>query len=474
MAGLKWRQFWPMSGLGTVALAYVALDYWRERASWLPRSYSEIIQPGLWGCLAILALCEAPTYKHLRAELRAAPKFVACALFLISAIAVEVIMVQFATVVMGLDWHSGAAPLPDTGQWALLAANEALPQPIVALLRMRLIELHHFLMLFIMLAFSVLFGYADAPGLALGARYCLAMGAGRLLRVLTFSSTLLPSPRPWCAGDRFWGSAGHPHPWAQRYHVPYAGSHFMLQELLRRDTCFAMEKPYPPEYAPDWGVWQILVSLVRPADPAELARAGGHASLAQGAVVRPGGGCNDLAFSGHMLVAVLTACAWQETFPGATSVIIWLLTIHSGQREIRERHHYSVDVVAAFYVGILLWKATAFVWSPGGGSRRVGSSSGMSGGSPCSREALGKRLADKSDLLFKMAKEGDLQAVREVLEQAQGPRGADGAHDGGGGGGGHGYKDGEEQAPPHWLYMAGIIVACVSLVLFVFYMCVGG
>ena len=43
--------------------------------------------------------------------------------------------------------------------------------------------------------------------------------------------------------------------------------------------------------------------------------------------------------------------------------MIWLLVLHSAQREIRERHHYSADCVVAIYVGVLLWKMTEFLWS---------------------------------------------------------------------------------------------------------------
>ena len=47
--------------------------------------------------------------------------------------------------------------------------------------------------------------------------------------------------------------------------------------------------------------------MLRPLDPAT----GVDTSDKFFGIVRPGGGCNDLAISGHMVVAALTACAWH-------------------------------------------------------------------------------------------------------------------------------------------------------------------
>lgn len=118
--------------------------------------------------------------------------------------------------------------------------NEKLPAPIVAILRARIIGLHHFLMLFMMLAFSVLFGSVKAPGLGLGARYMFTMAIGRLLRAITFASTILPSARPWCANSRF-RVPGYPHRWAQKYYVPYASDHNAISQLLRVDQAYGMQ-----------------------------------------------------------------------------------------------------------------------------------------------------------------------------------------------------------------------------------------
>lgn len=92
-------------------------------------------------------------------------------------------------------------------------------------------------MLFVMLAFSVLFDSVKAPGLGLGARYMFTMAIGRLLRAITFVSTVLPSARPWCATTRF-NVPLYPHRWAQKYYVPYASDANAIRELLRQDIAF--------------------------------------------------------------------------------------------------------------------------------------------------------------------------------------------------------------------------------------------
>ena len=136
------------------------------------------------------------------------------------------------------------SPLPDPGQWILLALNSHLPSPLVALLRFRLIELHHFIMLFIILGFSTLFGYVRPSGLAFATRYCTAMGLGRIARILFFSATILPSPKPWCAAHRFDGTPSYPNPWAQQYWKPYSHNHNIIWELIQRDECFGKTIPH--------------------------------------------------------------------------------------------------------------------------------------------------------------------------------------------------------------------------------------
>jgi hypothetical protein len=133
--------------------------------------------------------------------------------------------------------NRSAAPLPDTGQWLLLALNEKLPKSVVDLLRAHIITLHHYLMLFIMLGFSVLFDCIKAPGLGIATRYMFTMAIGRLLRTITFIATILPSARPWCAVARY-QIPEHPHPWAQKYYVPYASDSSAIRRVITNDMAY--------------------------------------------------------------------------------------------------------------------------------------------------------------------------------------------------------------------------------------------
>ncbi|CAN0921598.1 Protein PHLOEM UNLOADING MODULATOR [Linum grandiflorum] len=290
-----------------------------------------------------------------------------------------------------VPFNSETPPLPDPGQWFLLWLNEKLPVPMVEILRARIVGLHHYLMLFIMLGFSVLFSSVKAPGFGLGARYIFTMAIGRILRTITFVSTILPSARPWCAGGRFQVPT-YPHPWAQKYYIPYASDSNAIRQILQSDWAYAETEEYPSDYQPDWGVMSFLVDFLRPIH--------GERSTWYNLLTKAGGGCNDLIYSGHMFVAVLTAMAWTEAYGGFTSAFIWLLVLHSAQREVRERHHYAVDCVVAIYVGILLWKTTGFMW-PGAnnGTRRL------------------KKLEKMERKLVQAAKDSDMEKVREILNE---------------------------------------------------------
>ncbi|XP_028081834.1 uncharacterized protein LOC114283206 [Camellia sinensis] len=261
-----------------------------------------------------------------RTSIYSALPFVAALLFMLSALLFEALSVRFVTAVLGLDWHRNTAPLPDTGQWFLLAMNEKLPHTMVEILRAHVIGLHHFLMLFIMLAFSVLFDSVKAPSLGLGARYIFTMAIGRLLRAITFVSTILPSARPWCAS-------------AQKYYVPYASDANAIRQLIHLERAFDEVANFIEDPRPDWGSMNFLIDFLRPN--------AFEGSSWYHLLKKAGGGCNDLLYSGHMLVAVLPAMAWTEVYGGFSSVLIWLLVMHSAQREVRARHHYSVDCVVA-------------------------------------------------------------------------------------------------------------------------------
>ena len=74
---------------------------------------------------------------------------------------------------------------------------------------------------------------------------------------------------------------------------------------------------------------------------------------------------------------------------------------HSAQREIRERHHYSVDCVVAIYVGILLWKMTGFIWSNKRKSKQT------------------VRLEKIQNRLIHAAKDSDMETVRRLVEEME-------------------------------------------------------
>ncbi|KAK6115070.1 hypothetical protein DH2020_007339 [Rehmannia glutinosa] len=365
-------------GLGIAAIAYVSIDYLRHFSP----VWHERLQPALWAALAIAAVIRVPFYKHWSLEMRAAIPFIFSIIFMLSALLFEMISVRSVTAVLGLDWHNGTPPLPDVGQWLLLALNEKLPQIVVDVLRARIIGLHHYLMLFVMLAFSVLFNSVEAPGLGLGARYMFTMGIGRLLRAISFVSTILPSPRPWCASARF-QVPPHPHYWAQKYYVPYA-----------KDSTVTGE--YGVDFQPNWGSVKFLADFLQPT-------ANEGSSPWYHLLKKASGGCNDLLYSGHMLVAVLTAMAWTEAYGGFTSVIIWMLVAHSAQREIRERHHYSVDCIVAIYMGILLWKMTGLFWPI----------------KDTSRYSRLDKLEKIQSKLVQAAKDSDIDGVRELLKEVE-------------------------------------------------------
>lgn len=56
------------------------------------------------------------------------------------------------------------------------------------------------------------------------------------------------------------------------------------------------------DHRPDWGSMKFLADFLRPT----VSEGSSWFSLLK----KAGGGCNDLLYSGHMVVAVLTAMAW--------------------------------------------------------------------------------------------------------------------------------------------------------------------
>lgn len=107
----------------------------------------------------------------------------------------------------------------------------------------------------------------------------------------------------------------------------------------------------------------------------------------------------------------------QEAYPGWTSIFVWALVAHTAQREIRERHHYSVDVVTGIYVGILVWRTTRWIWSS----------------ADQHEELRSKHFAAVEDDLQKAAGEGDLERIRSMLSNVN--------------------RTGKEEKQSHWTNM---------------------
>jgi CHASE3 domain sensor protein len=94
---------------------------------------------------------------------------------------------------------------------------------------------------------------------------------------------------------------------------------------------------------------------------------------------------------------------FQEAYGGWTSGILWVLVLHSAQREVRERHHYTVDCIVAIYVGILLWRATRFLWSADDTSK--------------ARRAA--KFDEVQTRLVQSAKDYDIDKIRKILEEVE-------------------------------------------------------
>jgi hypothetical protein len=75
---------------------------------------------------------------------------------------------------------------------------------------------------------------------------------------------------------------------------------------------------------------------------------------------KPGGGCNDLLFSGHATMYTLGAVTWTRYPPskGKTRVIafMWITLVLHFLQTIYSGHHYSVDMTLGFVVTMFLWQ----------------------------------------------------------------------------------------------------------------------
>jgi hypothetical protein len=87
--------------LGVAAVAYVGVDYLREVAPELHK----VLRPLLWGFFAVAAAVRAPYYEYWQREFRAVGLFLGSLVFMLCALCVEALAVQYVTTVLGLDWH---------------------------------------------------------------------------------------------------------------------------------------------------------------------------------------------------------------------------------------------------------------------------------------------------------------------------------------------------------------------------------
>ena len=111
--------------------------------------------------------------------------------------------------------------------------------------------------------------------------------------------------------------------------------------------------------------------------------------------------------------------------------------MHSAQREVRERHHYTVDCIVAIYVGILLWKMTGFIWSAKDGAR----------------DSRLTKLGKIQGRLLQAAKDSDMDEVRELLKDVE-----------------LGSQESQKKGPSKvmWLFACGTIFFLLTIVVLAF------
>lgn len=78
-----------------------------------------------------------------------------------------------------------------------------------------------------------------------------------------------------------------------------------------------------------------------------------------------GGVCNDLLFSGHVVIYTLTAVAFtvlcrdyaNRALRYGPPAFVWLYMTQRIVRTILERHHYSIDMVVGLIITLLIWQS---------------------------------------------------------------------------------------------------------------------
>ncbi|CAN1801275.1 Protein PHLOEM UNLOADING MODULATOR [Linum perenne] len=336
----------PFDGLGIVTISYVTVDYIHH----LSATWHERLQPIVWSLLAVIAISRVPFYKHWSAEFRAVIPFLASLLFLLACLLLEAISVRSVTTVLSLNWHWFCCLkfdlLPDLvrhHQAAHMGPNMLNSPP-----QRKTIGYY---------AYRSKSGKLTCPRFKKGmatAAYRIRCRANATLKERIQATKLLSSmdlnvqphisdptalARPWCAAGRF-QLLTYPHPWAQKYYVPYASDSNAVRQILQSDwaydflhdlalpvlfnlTCISAAEieEYPSDYRPDWGVMSFLVEFLHPIHGERLAW--------YNLLTKAGGGCNDLIYSGHIFVVVLTAMAWTNAKGYDVSKVLLIINVAS-------------------------------------------------------------------------------------------------------------------------------------------------
>eukprot|EP00878_Enallax_costatus_P012058 GHUV01012590.1.p2 GENE.GHUV01012590.1~~GHUV01012590.1.p2 ORF type:complete len:216 (+),score=33.40 GHUV01012590.1:550-1197(+) len=138
-------------------------------------------------------------------------------------------------------------------------------------------------------------------GFGVMSRFCLTICFSRILRTVSFMSTVLPSPRPGCYRRRF---------------------------------------PPPPDTV--WGMIKVGIKQLR-----------GF------------GGCNDLVFSGHGAFWTLGPLTFQTYYPNRLSTsLLWIALIQTSIRDVIDKQHYSVDMFLAVVATWAVWDWLEWVYPP--------------------------------------------------------------------------------------------------------------
>ena len=136
--------------------------------------------------------------------------------------------------------------------------------------------------------------------------FTISLGLLRIIRVVTYSGTLLPPNRLWCKPHRFEGQD------------KFGG-------LLTQSTPF----------------WERLGTVLY--------------FVVSTYGQRTGGGCSDLIYSGHVTIYVLSLLIYHKYCPHwwATAVM-YVIFLEPTLHAVIKGHHYTVDCVVAVYMSFLV------------------------------------------------------------------------------------------------------------------------